>query len=522
MLAPVVAHLEAPGKWALILAAVAFPRLMVSGSLPSTDEGVLAYFAQIAHASLASGNGLPDTGPLVLYSILLSWVFALDTNHIVALRLLDLAVALVASSILYDVIVRESRSRLGGALVALVVLFTMNLPVFIQAGFKNSMFAAYIPLFAAMRIAQRAQPGDDRAWLACGALAALGVLLRETFVPLAAVGAAAVFVAHGRRAGTRFILGGVAAGLAVLLVVIAARGGARSLLDAYREAGALYASMSALRGTIVYNSAMASVRDAQLPLLLAALSLVLVPLSWFWPGRRGSAGPFVFWLAAALVPLIEPVSKIGFPYHFAVCLPGIAGLGAVAWRELLAGRAVRTRLAVAASLAALAGWMFWPKFASLQNGWPSTRAMLASAAEGRWPAEAVAKSNYLLAADAIAKASPAGGTLSVSGFMYALFPLTGLLPRAYELSHLTASLIGLGMDEAAFGKALMSCPPDVLMTTTRTDWPGAAALERAVRGSGLYEQAAVITIDPTRNYGNFGGTVYRRSRPAPCDRERPR
>lgn len=504
-------------KWFVLLVTVAFPRLMVSGSLPSTDEGVFAYFAQIAHASLAAGTGLPDTGPLVLYPIAVSWVFALDTNHIVLLRLVDIAVALVASSLLYDLLVHESRSRVGGPLISLVVLFTMNQPTFIQAGFKNSMFAAYIPLFAAMRIAQRAHPADDRAWLACGALASVAVLLRETFLPLFAVGAAAVLVANGCRAAARFILGAVSAGLAVMLVVMAARGGIQSLLEAYREAGALYASMSDQRGTIFVNSAIASIRAAELPLVMAALSISALSVAVMRSGQREPLGRLAFWLSVALVPLIEPISKIGFPYHFSVCLPGIGALGALAWREFVEGRSEWVRLAVAASLVAFGGWFFWPKVGSLTNAWPATRSTLASAVEGGWPGDAVQKSNYLLAADAIAKASPPDRTLSVSGFMLALFPLTGSLPRTYELSHLTSTLIKLGMDEDAFRRALMACPPDVLMTTTRTDWPGAAALERAVRDSALYEQVAVIAVDPARNYGTFGGTVFRRSGPAPHD-----
>ncbi len=132
------------------LLAVALPRLMVVGGLPTTDEGFQAYYAQIMHASLAGGHGLPDTGPLMFYSLLVNWVFAFGANPMIALRLVDMLVAVAAGYALYRVIEVESRSRLGALLIALLFLFTMNHPTFTQHGFKNSIHAAYLPLFAAL------------------------------------------------------------------------------------------------------------------------------------------------------------------------------------------------------------------------------------------------------------------------------------------------------------------------------------------------------------------------------------
>ena len=79
-----------------ILAATAFPRLMLMWGLPATDEGVYAYYAQLAHATLVAGNGLPTSGTLALYPMLLSWIFELGGNHMILLRLADLIMALGA------------------------------------------------------------------------------------------------------------------------------------------------------------------------------------------------------------------------------------------------------------------------------------------------------------------------------------------------------------------------------------------------------------------------------------------
>lgn len=123
---------------------------MLIGGLPATDEGVFAYFAQLIHASLITSKSLPHTGPLALYLLLCNWVFAFNINPLVALRFIDMLVATLAGYLFYRAIEIESGSRLGAFLICLLFLFTMNQPVFIQYGFKNSMFAAYVPLFASL------------------------------------------------------------------------------------------------------------------------------------------------------------------------------------------------------------------------------------------------------------------------------------------------------------------------------------------------------------------------------------
>jgi hypothetical protein len=142
------------------------------------------------------------------------------------------------------------------------------------------------------------------------------------------------------------------------------------------------------------------------------------------------------------------------------------------------------------------------------------------ASTGAWPNEAIPASNYLLAAEAIRKVAPLNGTLSVSGFMLALYPLTGMLPPSHDLSNLSATVIELGLDGMRFKQALIACPPDVLMTTTRTEWPGADTLTKAVEDTGLYEQVVVIPVAFNKSYGRFGGTIYRRIKQTqePCSK----
>jgi uncharacterized membrane protein len=494
----------------VVVIGVGFPHLMVAGSLPGTDEGVLAYFSQIIHSSIASGKGLPDTGMLVLYPMLLSWVFELPVNHIIFLRLTDTVVAMVGGWILYRVIETESRSRVGASLITLVFLFTMNQPLFIQAGFKNGIFAAYVPLFLALRLAQGAFIARDKTWLLVGALMALAVLLRETFLPFIIVGAFAVLLAQGWSGFFRYSFGALLGGVTIMFFILSARGGFQQLLESYRDAGGLYASVANERIPLFISNGISSAKEAAVCLSFAGVSIVLLILNALWRRCPKTLGRISFWIVVALVPLIEPFSKIGFPYHFAVCLPGLAGLSALAWRKLVIEKTSNKKMAFATSFALVHLIALLPAVVMLAGYWGSTRNNLMSVNNSAWPMEAVSQSNYLLAADAIRKASPPNGTLSVSGFMFSLYPLTGLLPPSYDMAHLTGLFIKLGSDERRFEQALKACPPDVLMTTTRTELPGSDAIAKIVRETGLYEPVATIPIAPGKSYWNFGGTVYKK------------
>jgi len=494
----------------IVLVATVLPRLMVLGGLPTTDEGFYAYFAQLIHTNLAAGRGLPDAGTLMIYPLMTSWVFGLSFNHMLLLRLVDLIVAAVASWLLCLVIEKECGSRVGGALISLVFIFTMNQPVFIQCGFKNSIFAAYIPLFIAMRLGQVSTNVTYIAWWVTGALAALAVLLRETFLPFLIICVLAILMAYGWRNCLRFTLGAVATVLFVIVAISISRGGLNTLIDSYRYAAVVYASVTDQRMSLFVANGALSAKEAMVALVFGGMATIVILVGAFTGKYRVNPGRPVFWACVALVPLLEPASKIGYPYNFAVCLPGLAGLAAFGWKHLMSCRvtSIETHFAAIAVVACVLS--LFPKYVSLAGCWPATRNAMQSAGSGAWPAEAIEKSNFLMASEVIRKIAPPDGTLSVSGFMYTLYPLTGLLPPSNDMSNLSATLIKLDLDDRRFSQLLLASPPDVLMTTTRTDWPGAELLTKVVVDSGLYEPVTNIQVAADRSYGNFGGTVYRR------------
>jgi len=494
----------------LVILAIVIPRLMLAGGLPATDEGFYAYYAQIMHASLAQGAGLPDTGPLMLYPLMLNWVFDFGANPMVALRLVDLLIAAAGGYAMFRVIEIESRSRLGAILISSLFLFAMNQSVFIQYGFKNSIHAAYLPLLAALWLGLNTPSiTTSHRWLGIGALLSVAVLLRETFLPLMVLGAGAVIVSRGVRAFGLLVAGAFGAGVLITGAILAARGGVAAALESYRDAGLVYASVAEQRVELFFKSGGQALRESLVPVIVAGMGLIVTFAHRMSGKRLTSLHKMTFWLSAALLPLLEPATKIGFPYHFGVCLVGLAGLTALGWRNMSdCSCTILPHLTTGVFCIALFVHVI-PHLVPLGNAWPQTFEVLAEFKSGEWPENLTDKSNYLLAAQAIRQATPPGGTVAVSGFMFSLYPLTGHLPPLPEFANLSATLITLELSDLRLREALRRCPPDVVMTTSRTDWPGGAELLAAVRETNIYEEIIEIPTTNDRDYGGFGGFVFR-------------
>lgn len=505
----------ATGTLVVLLGAV-LPRVAGLSSFPTTDEGFYAYYAMRMGDSIAQGH-LPADGFLMIYPLVTSWAFDLPLNPIVTLRLIDLTVSAVAAALFFVMILREARSLPFAAVIALIFLLTMNWGGFVQNGYKNSIFFAYIPLFLALTLTQGVErPGTGRL-LVVGALLAAAVLAREPFAGFAVLGVVAAWIHWGSRSAITVAAGGAMTAVAVVGILLIARGDANSLLSAYSSAGHMFDSLQDQRFSMFLGAAETWLRGSILAVFLAALSLLGLLAVGLRQNDRKLLGRTLFWTAAALVPLIEPALKIGFPYHFATALPGLAGLCALAWRLI----PLRTASVLCTlSLVAACGYFFHQEVRWKSRMLPESVALALRTAKEGWPQDTHSSSNYLIAADLIKGASSEGQTLSVSGFMFPLFPLTDRLPPSAELADLTLALIELDMDQGRLLAAIQACPPDVIVTTTRTEWPGASMIEETVEKAGMYRWVGTVPVNPEASYGTFGGNVYAKvaNSPSTCHR----
>lgn len=502
--------------WGLVVlvvsASTVLPRLAVIGGAPVMDEGIYAYFTQLIHHGLASGHGLPDAGTLMLYPLLVSWVFHFSANPFVLLRLCDLAGATVAAGLLCVILQRESRGRYAGAAIAFIFLWAMNQPGFVDFGFKNPIFVAYVPLFSAFALIQFL-PEQPVRWYLAGALTALAVLLREPFIVLAAV-AAMIALRARRQQGLRFVLSGVAVGTVGIVALCLARGGIGGLVDGYVVAGKVYRSFAQTSGMIFFKSAAWTVYYAGAAVIVGAAGAVLAFRS-ATPGGAASRGRLYFWLVVTVTPIWEPIAKFGLPYHFAQCLPGLAGLTAFGWYA--AAGTARTRVLGPRAIAggAILVILALNGFA-LARQWPSSMRVLAAMKSGIWPAQVVEHSDVLRAAAAIRKVAPAGATLSVADFQIQLYPLTGMLPPSYRLESLRITAIDLEQSEPRLQALLASCPPDIVFLTI-PNLPKPQIISAALAATGLYGKLAEVPIVNAVGQ-RYPGTIYGRTsaRPVNC------
>ncbi len=232
-------NLRAPPFLILItvFCATLIPRMLLIGGPPATDEGIYAFNALLVHLNPAPGGWLPDFGTLNLYPAMLSWVFGTDLNPFLLLRFADAIIAALAGVMLYRVLAHESGTPVAGACIAIACLLTLNDPVFVQYGFKNSIAAACLPMLLAISLGQQADQQRRAPWFWCGVLMAVAVMLREPFVILALAGTFAAWARGGLRNAAAYAVGGILASALILLAIIGLRGGLETLVQSYLHAG---------------------------------------------------------------------------------------------------------------------------------------------------------------------------------------------------------------------------------------------------------------------------------------------
>ncbi|GHU42585.1 hypothetical protein AGMMS50289_07540 [Betaproteobacteria bacterium] len=498
-----------------------------------TDDGYYAFWAQWIHHNLVNGQGLPDAGGLFLYPILVSWVFYFDYNPIVALRFIDLGMATLAAFFLYRILERESGSKAGAALIALVFTCTMNQYAFANYGFKSSVTIAFIPLFLAIHIGQsivhNKQTETGLKWLMAGALTALAVVLRETFVPFAVLGLVSVFIMRGRKAAFHFFMGGVIAGVLLIGGILIARGSVSGTIEGYRVASDAFGAVP--RTEIMdnfFNYGLLAIRFFSEALIISALAgFILLIIAVTRQNKRILSG-LLFWLCFAGVALIEPATKIGYPNHFAVALPGLAGLCALAFREIASECAhfnwANHKTRDATLLMGVFLFVLWYSselFPEARYMLPITLETLTLAPNNEWPEVFHEAGGIMSTGDEIKKLIPEDGTLSVNRNSEFFFPVTGRLPPSSQLANLSVLGFKTGFSVPRIKEALLACAPDAILMNSYDDWLtgyGNQQLLTAVLETGIYDAAFEIKFEKEDSSSDEDITVtlFKKTRETTC------
>lgn len=489
-----------------VIMAVVLLRLALLPNLPGTDEGFYGLHAMLANKSLTSGEGLPPVGVLQLYPIICSWVFSWDINHILALRLCDMFVTSLLAWQMFQLACRESKSVLAGCFVALVFAVAINQPLFIQNGFKNAGFIAWLCFLPALRIGLYANRQRLAAFFLCGVLTCIGVFMRESFGPLALISFFIVWPARGRACAFSYAAGGIMAAIVILGLIGYARGGFSNIIEAYSMFALMATELGAnTSDTFLYIKLTAK----ELFFLVPTLAVLIIFLITGITSKVLNKLRILFWLIIAFAPLAEIFTKGAYAYHLSFCLYGLLGLTAYAFR-VLAIQGVRWRIFCQTLCVAGAVWcgiILMPYATVVNKTIPAITRMLP---EQKWPQELVPTSNYLLMAEAISSNSAPEDTMEVSGAYALLHVLTQRFPPPDKTNH----LFDLGlyamvkkMNSEQIQEHLIENGTQIIVHSERPMF-NTEVIKEVLDAMPQYQPVSYVAWSTERHYGGFPGSVY--------------
>ncbi len=303
---------------------------MIAGP-PCADDCFYTLNAELA----ARGVGTFPSAPLNLYPSLVSVVGMPPATPLLRLRAVDAVMAAGGAVMLFGFL-----SRWAGPAIALIMAsgwsIAVNLPIFVESGFRNSIAAATLVYLGALWCLS-SQSRSAPFW--AGLLIPLAVALREPFVFVPIVSLYLAFALHGPRGLVLHLAGLAVAGTGLLLWIIWFRGSPRLVMEYFYEHTMFYEGIRKYWGP---SHNRAALRDATratmwlLPPAMVGLGRLVAP------GREQRAAKGLA-ILLFVPPLPEPFAKFAVPYHWAQLLLGIVFLGAMGlrWLPTIVGRARR-------------------------------------------------------------------------------------------------------------------------------------------------------------------------------------
>ena len=481
---------------------------------PEPDGGFYTYFAQEIHAALSNGQNISSDMPLSLYPLITSWVFSFEINQYIALRWIDLLLAVVASILFYKIILKESGSTIFTIILAGSALLVMNNKDIILYGFRNSIWVSYLPLFGALLIWQSISKADGYKFYLIGGLVALGILLREPFLLFIVLGGVSIFIGYGWNSFFKYLVGSALVGVITLGSVLFFREG--NLLDLINTYFILTSEVNMIELSFI-DVGLLIVDAFWFLVVISMLSIFYAIKSYRHNKNLININRFFFWAALALITLLEPLLKMPAPYHFANFIPGLVGLSAVGWSSLSLNQSDKTKKYSILIIILISIYGIYPNLSASLNSkhFKDSKASAHYAYNALWTdiyssQEQIKWSAYLLIADVIKRSSNKESTLAVMIHSLALYPITGLRPPVFKLYALDRLYwTKLDRDESKFIDILKKYQPTII-TTIMYKFPagpepqGLKETIVAIEKTNLYEKISTVTAPNV-----LMGEVYR-------------
>jgi hypothetical protein len=494
-----------------------FLRLQLFSGLPEADGGVYTLASQYIYFAISNFEDLKGT-PLYLYSLMTSWVYGLEVNQFILLRLIDGLVAIAASIVLFKVILKESGSTLFTVILATGLFIIMNNIEIVLYGFRNAIWAAFLPLFSALLIWQNSTQEDKYSFYLIGALVSFGVLLREPFLVFFILACIAILIGYGCRILLKYLIGSAVLGFTVLGLILMLRDwDLFNLVNAYIYGGTFYQPHKSLTADFFIFGTAYVIKTNWFIFTTATISILYLVKSYFSNKKIINMQRVYFWLAVILIAFLEPYFKIGFPYHFANCLPGLAGLSALGWRYITIQESKKIQLILMILISILSLMIILP---TINKQIVQNNRIFSLSEAHRWvmapdsfrSKNMVVRSQYLIAAAKIYELSRENSTLATTGNMAVLFPLTGLMPTSYKTHELHKLFMKLNYDEDKLIKILEQHRPTIILSSQSYGNEKEKAIPIAIEKTNLYHKVETIVGNKNLVYGwkfKQPGIIYR-------------
>tara|TARA_B110000003_G_scaffold168842_2_gene168758 strand:- start:50 stop:1642 length:1593 start_codon:yes stop_codon:yes gene_type:complete len=485
--------------------------------LPEPDGGLYTFFSQYFFSRLANGELIEPGYPIALYSFLTSWVYGLEINQYIALRWIDLCLAVTASILFFKVIEKESGNLIFSIVTVSALLLVMHNYSFNFYGFRNSIWAAYVPLFFALYLSQTIKNKNHYLFYFIGAMAAFGVLLREPFIFFYIVGTIAIFLNYGLKSLVKYLIGSAVLGFSILTIMTILREESNpiTIFHAYInyfQAGQALADELLLK--YFFKHSLIAIKAYWFGIAISLISASYILKLKLKDRKSVSTNRFFFWLALAIVPIIEPLTKLGFDYHFLNCIPGLAGITAMGWKYINQNESIITKNYFLGFITIICILGVYPNlYRTLNINVYNEKNSISDAYNQLWrdqysQIETIRLSNFLIAADMIKKLSRKDSTLATAGYAYSLYPLTRLLPTSFATIDLRTAFQILNWNEDKLVSLLKKEQPTIIFPTKQR-LIGIPNLTRAIQRTGLYERVAIISDNPNVYYKSIVGDIYR-------------
>jgi len=489
-----------------------FLRLQLLSGLPDSDSGFYIFLTQYIYNIVSNGEVLKDM-TLHLYQFITSWVYSLEVNQFILLRLIDGLIAIAASIVLFQVILKESDSTLFTVILITPLLILMNQPEIVLYGYRNSIWAAFLPLFSALLVWQNSNKKDKYSFYSIGGLVSLGVLLREPFLPFFVFAGIAILIGYGWRVLVKYLIGSAVVGFSVLGFMLMFRGwDLMNLINSYTDFIGIAHQFITAQITLI---SLSSIKANWFIIFTAIASIFYLIKLYCNDKNQVNMKRVWFWLLITLIPILEILSKASFAYHYANYLPGLAGLSALGWKYMINQEPKKTKQLVIIATGLISLIIILPTIDRKLIKSPYIFSPLDAVEWTQFDVfklpELVQRSQYLITTKKIYELSRENSTLSTTGLMAVLFPLTGLMPPTYELHDLGKLFLKLNYDKDKLITILERYRPTIIILSG-ANIKYEKNLPLVIEKTNLYNKVDSIIGNQNIEYGwkfKHPGIIYR-------------